>query len=130
MKDQKYLGPLLGALITLGTVVFGSQQLFFSRAEGDDLRNEVRQDIRGLREDLKDLTKAILGGRRSANAKAPLQSTKVARHKPEAEVGTEAFFQSRNDVLRNQIFKQSGREFWLNSFGDEPIIRKAKEGSK
>lgn len=128
MKEQKYLGPLVAALITLGTVIFGSQQLFFSRAEGDDLRNEVRQDIRGLREDLKDLTKAVLG-RRSASAKALRPPTEVARQKPEAQPGTEAYFQSRNDVVRNRILKQSGREFWLRSV-DEDFILKSKENSK
>lgn len=123
MKDQKYLGPLLGALITLGTVVFGSQQLFFSRAEGDDLRNEVRQDIRGLREDLKDLTKAVLG-RRSASAKALRPPTTVSRRQPAEETERGAFLESRAEIL-----KQSGREFWLKQL-DQDFTIKSKEKSK
>lgn len=129
MKDQRFLGPLLASLITLGTIVFGSQQLFFSRAEGEDLRNEMRQDILNLREDLKDLTKAVLIGRRSASAKMLRPPTEVARQKPDAQPGTEAYFQSRNDVVRNRILKQSGREFWLRSV-DEDFILKSKENSK
>lgn len=115
MKDQRLLGSLVAGMIALGTIVWGSHELFFSRWEGEDLRTELRDGFKDLRQEMTELTKAILSGKRTSSAK-PISrpSTRLSLEKPEAQPGTDSYFQSRNEILR-----KSGHDFWLKSFGED-----------
>lgn len=123
MNEQKYLGPLVAGLIGIGTIIVGLHDFVFTRSEGEELarqfselKAEIREDVKGLRDDVREFTKAAIGGKHSASAKPVHTDTKLTVGKPEARPGTPAFFQALDD---REIRRQAGHEYWLNSFGDD-----------
>ena len=121
---------LVTGLIGIGTIVVGLHGYVFTREEGTELarqfaefRLEIRDDMKALRDDLRDFTKAAIG-KRSASAKSVRQQSKLTLQRPEAQPGSREYYQAQSEARR-----KAGYDFWLHNFGDDLSID-LKEKSK